>query len=226
MKSASFLDNLNTAARENPVAAGLVGMGLAWIFLGKSGAVFGEATVARSAKRAITKTVDTATGAVSGAVDQARQAARGVSDALSQGVEAAGDRISDTVAGLKTSKNEARSEFERHFAPPTSGGLADLLDRQPLVLAAVGVAIGAAIATAFPSTDIEDRVMGTAGGKLKETLEEATVEVAVRAGSVIDAVADEAAAQNLTPEAAKQAIRAGAVKVKTVAEAGLNSSAR
>lgn len=130
-----------------------------------------------------------------------------------------GDRIGDAVAGLKTSKSEAKSEFERHFPPPASGGLTDLLNRQPLALAAVGVAVGAAIASAFPSTGIEDRLMGTAGKKLKETLADATDAVAVKAGSVIEGAADEAA-QNLTPEAVKQAVRAGAAKIKTVAEAG------
>jgi hypothetical protein len=221
-----FLDNLNNAIRENPVAAGLIGVGLAWTLLSKSGAAVGDAAgVARTAKRTIDATVDVAAGAVSGAADQARQAAAGMGDALSHGVHAAAARIGDAVEGLKTSgqQPEAQSEFNRHFPSPSSNRLADLLNRQPLAVAVVGVAVGAAIASAFPSTGAEGRLLGSAGQKLKRTMADATGPLADKVGSVIEEATDEAVAQDLTPEALKQAARAGAAKLKTVADAGLDA---
>jgi hypothetical protein len=226
MRSTQFLDNLNGAVRENPVAAGLIGMGLVWIVLGKSGAAIRDASgLTRSAKRTIDTTVNAATGAVSGALEKAIKAASGMSDALSQSVEAAGSKIGEAVEGLKTSspEPETRSEFARHFPSPSSNRLADLLSRQPLALAVVGVGVGAAIASAFPSSGAETRLMGAAGEKLKETMADATSTFADKAASVIQEATDEAVAQNLTPEALKEAARAGAARLKTVVDAGLEA---
>jgi hypothetical protein len=227
MRSAQFLDNLNGAVRDNPLAAGLIGMGLAWIILDRSGGVVRDTSrMARGAKRAIDTTLGAATDTVSGAVDQVGKAAAGVSDTISEGLQAAGSTIRDAVeGGWKTSGqgSDMHSEFARHFPSLSSNRLADLLNRQPLALAAVGVAVGAAIASALPPTAAEDRLMGAAGDKVKGALSDATGAVAEKAGTVIEEAADEAVAQNLTPGAVKEAARAGAAKLKTVADAGLNA---
>lgn len=225
MTSPRLMDNLNNAVRENPVAAGLIGLGLAWIVLGRSGPVVRQSGVAQGAKRAIDGTLDTAAGFVSGAVDKAQQAASSVSDTLSQGVEAASAGIGEAMDGLKKSKAgpEHKSEFERHFPSPPVSRFADLLDRQPLALAAVGVAVGAAMACAFPSTVVESRIVGSTGETLKESLSKATDTIVDRAGAAIDEAVDEAVAKDLTPEAFRAAVKAGSEKVKTVAESALGS---
>ncbi|WP_119271482.1 hypothetical protein [Taklimakanibacter deserti] len=225
MRSTQLIDNLNNAVRENPVAAGLIGLGLAWIVLGQSGPAVRQSDMARSAKRAIDATVDTASNAAREALNQAQTAASGIQDAVSQGVEAASTKIDDAVEGLKTSHHEPKyqSELQRHFPSPPSSRLADLLDRQPLALAGVGLAVGAALAAAFPATDVESRIMGSTGEKLKETVASTTDRIVDRAGAAIDEAVDEAVAQDLTPEAVKEAVRAGAEKLKTVADAGLDS---
>jgi hypothetical protein len=226
MRSAQFLDNLNNAVRENPLAAGLIGMGVAWILLGRSTAALRETSeVARAAKRTLDTSLGAATDTVSGAVDQVSKAATDVSDTIAEGLGAAGSRISDAVKGsLKTSSHATtQSEFARHFPSLFSNRLSDLLDRQPLALAAVGVAVGAAIASALPSTSAEDRVIGTAGENVKEALSDAAVSVVDKVGSVIEEVTDEAVAQNLTPEALKETAKAGVAKMKIVADAGLKA---
>jgi len=225
MRSSQLIENLNTAARQNPVAAGLIGLGLAWVVLGRSGVAIGPRSVARTAKRGFDAAVDAASGAVTGAASQIQAAAGGIKDAVSQGVEAAGASIGEAVEGLKSTYRPPgqRSEFQRHFPASTSSRLTDLLDRQPLALAALGIAIGAAVASAFPASEVEDRILGPSGDTLKATLADATDAMIERTGAAIDGAIDEATAQDLTPEAMKNAVRDGAERVKAVADAGLDA---
>jgi hypothetical protein len=57
----------------------------------------------------------------------------------------------------------------------------DLLERQPLVLGAIGLAVGAAIAGAFSASDLENDSMGELSDNVKEDLN-------ARAGAVSQSV--------------------------------------
>ena len=48
--------------------------------------------------------------------------------------------------------------------------LGDLMDRQPLVIGAIGLAVGAALAGAFRTTQIEDNYIGGVSDDVKEDL--------------------------------------------------------
>ena len=63
--------------------------------------------------------------------------------------------------------------------------LSDLLERQPLVLGAVGFAIGAAVAGAFRSFDLENEWVGEYSDSVKEDLNK-------RAGAVSQSVREAA----------------------------------
>jgi hypothetical protein len=202
---------------------------MAWIILGRSGAVAKQTSeVLRSAKVALDKAVDVTAGPIgstlAGAISHAGTAGAGVSDAISRVVHSAGTVIGEAVEGLNASGNKPhiQSEFTRHFPPPRSRRLVDLLDDQPLALGVLGVAVGAAIASAFSSTSAEARLMGTAAERLRETATDAAVMIADKVEFVIGEATDEALAQNLTPEALKEVVKAGAGKLKTVAHAGSN----
>jgi hypothetical protein len=227
MTSTQILDNLNNAVREKPIAAALIGLGLAWVVFGRTGPLIRQSGVMRGAMDAIDTTADVAAGAASGAFSEAQKAASGLIDALSQGVETASSKIGDAVEGLLTQNQpKNQSEFGRHFPSPPSSRFAHLLDRQPLALAAVGMAVGAALASAFPSTGAEGRIMGSAGEKLKETVAAATDTIVERTAAAVEEAIDEAGAQNLTPGAVKDAVKEGAEKLKSVADAGLDSLKR
>jgi hypothetical protein len=227
MRSVQFLDNLNDAVRENPVATGLIGIGVAWMLLGQSRTVVRETRGAvRAAKNTIHTVADTASEAiepVAGFVDQVRKSTTEMSDAVSDGMKAAAAKVNDSVTGGAGAGGN-RSETDGGRGLPFSGReLVDLLERRPLALAALGVVVGAAIATAFPKTAAEDRALGEAGESLRETARNAANTVGDRMTAAIDAATDEAVAQDLTPEAAKEAAIAGAAKLKNVAKAGLSS---
>ena len=59
--------------------------------------------------------------------------------------------------------------------------LADLLERQPLVLGAIGLAVGVAVAGAFRASDLENEWVGEYSDSVKEDLNE-------RAGAVSQSV--------------------------------------
>ena len=105
----------------------------------------------------------------------------------------------------------------RKLVVPLQQGLADLWDRQPLILGALGLAIGASLAAALPHLAVEDGIFGEAGEKLKTQAKSVFSDQAAKAGNMIDAVTTEAQRQGLTPGSAKQAMRnvAGAIEPET-----------
>ncbi|WP_245270091.1 hypothetical protein [Nitrobacter hamburgensis] len=59
--------------------------------------------------------------------------------------------------------------------------LSDLLERQPLVLGAIGLAVGVAVAGAFTASDLENEWVGEVSDRVKEDLK-------ARAGAVSHSV--------------------------------------
>jgi hypothetical protein len=234
MRSEQFIDKLNDAVRENPAAAGLIGIGLAWMVFGRTSAFMREtAGAAHAAKASVDTAVDAATGAIGStmtdAADRVRQTTTAIGEAVSDKVKVAAAKVSgaaETGSQTATTLADKESAGGGRRALSYGKGFADLLERQPLALAAVGIGIGAALASAFPLTRVEGRFMGTAGGKLKETVTDAADTVVDRAASAIGEATDEAVAQRLTPDAVKDAVKTGAAKLKRVAETGLETMER
>lgn len=231
MRSAQFFDNLNDAVRENPVAAGLIGVGLAWMVFGGSRTVVRDARGAvQTAKDTVETAAETATGAVApvaGVVDQARRTATDMSDAISERVKVAASAVSDAVAtgsvSLGGSETHSESYSGGSAGPSRAREVADFLERQPLALAALGITVGAAIAAAFPKTAAEDRFVGNAGETLRQKAGQAASTISDRVAAAMDAATEEAFAQDLTLAAAQGAIRAAATKVKNVTKAGVDA---
>ena len=84
----------------------------------------------------------------------------------------------------------------------TQSNSADLLDRQPLVMGAIGLGVGAAMAAALPSTAVETGLLGQASADLQARTHEIAGQVTDRAADLADgvtaAVTNEAKAQGLT----------------------------
>lgn len=109
---------------------------------------------------------------------QMPQAGSNIARARSQAsdyAQSASDRASDyasQVASYASSTAESlRDESGRvigNMRTQMSGTVENVMERQPLAIALVGLLAGAAIATAFPATDIERRAMGPLADELKE----------------------------------------------------------
>ncbi|MCK1520296.1 hypothetical protein [Bradyrhizobium sp. 17] len=186
-----FFDNLVAAAKENPLAAVLIGGGALWLMAGEdrikgaarstaaaaSGVVDGGVSTMRTAASAIQRTAapptapemdhigsldgedtlqsakDAGSGVLSGTADKMRAQ-------FEDGLEMARDgfaKVRDQIPG-----GEAVSKAK--------SSLSDVLEKQPLVLGVVGLAIGAAVAGAFRTTDIENEYVGETSDAVKADL--------------------------------------------------------
>ena len=114
---------------------------------------------------------------VKSAAERARQKLAGTKDTVS--------------AGLRRTSGTAQVQTQR-----VREGFNSLLTEQPLLLGALGIAVGAAIGAALPATEQEDRLFGSARDK-------ALSEVKQRGTETYEQVRDKA---NAVGEEAKQSI--------------------
>ena len=98
--------------------------------------------------------------------------------------------------------------------------LAETFEQQPLLLGAVGLAIGAAIASSFATTRVESEWIGEQGAATRDTLKQAAKDATDRAWQ---AGKDEAQKQNLTEQAGWDAAERLAEKAESVLKAGRES---
>ena len=97
------------------------------------------------------------------------------------------DGLSATGASLKRQASEAYdsatsqagdamqtlSRYLPHDRSEVKSKLSHLLDEQPLILGAIGLAVGAAIGAALPMTRTEDNLMGSTAHRLRDTASDA-----------------------------------------------------
>ncbi len=130
----------------------------------------------------------TARGARDAALETASQwresagsAASSLRDATSSTYEHARSRVGDTASALSGATSAVyggvaqsagrTASGMKAFASGTATTSRDVVDfcrDQPLVLAGLGVALGAAVGAAFPSTEAERQLMGEASDDIKE----------------------------------------------------------
>ena len=144
----------------------------------------------------------------------AGQAADAVASAYDATTNAA-SRAGDTLSNAATSAAHAMQEKGTKWGSTLQQSLGEIFERQPLLLGAVGIAIGAGIAASIPTTEAENKVMGGASDFVREAVSEKAAQVKEMA----DAAVHEAKAQGLTPEAAGEALRAIGDKMGAVAQA-------
>jgi hypothetical protein len=228
------------AIRENPLAAGLIGAGVAWMLLGGSkgfgvmaGAVKGTAEKTGSAA------VKAGNAVASGMAKTGSNAAAGIKDAASEvrdtfasivpdqsvpDTENAYQAVSDAASAVGDRINSV-AETGREWGAAIKSQLSESLERQPLLLGAIGLAIGASIASTFASTAVEGEWMGEKSTAAREQLESLADDTKDRARQVVADVKEEAERQGLTTGAAKSAARGITDKVKNVAGAAHESVA-
>lgn len=235
--SRSFLDDLGSAVQANPVPAALIGMGALWMLMGGGRTTAAAALLANGASRAGDMLAPVGTALKSGTSkigETVSGIATAASDAVGQAAGTAGEAITEAAGRVATSAAETGKQVGAQSSAATGsaanlignvqGNLAETFERQPLLVGAIGLAIGAALATAFPVTRTEQEMVGDQAAAVKRNVEEFVSEQAGNLGDVanrtLEAVKDEAAAQGLTPAGLKQGaqtIRDKAMEVATSA---------
>jgi ElaB/YqjD/DUF883 family membrane-anchored ribosome-binding protein len=125
-------------------------------------------------------------GAVHATADAIGAAARSTSESLRHSATAVSETVSSTASHISEAASKFRrasdraghtvermkdssSELSRH-ATESAQNFVAFCKEQPLVLAGIGLALGAAIGAAFPATRAENKMFGAASDGIKEKL--------------------------------------------------------
>ena len=97
-----------------------------------------------------------------------RDAGNAASDAMSGAADKIRDRVDEGVAYAR--ENFGKLGPGKEYFTEAQSSLADMLERQPLVLGAIGLAIGAAVAGAFRTSVLENEWIGDLSDDVKADL--------------------------------------------------------
>jgi hypothetical protein len=220
-RTSDFIKDLGEAARRNPISAALIGMGAVWLLTGGrpvegGGALFRAAGLDRASEA----TKNTMAGAVSSATD-----------AFDTTTNAVREGAADTFQHASRLGAEYRNALPNpaDMMETARDRLGNLFEAQPLALGAIGLAIGAGIAAALPTTAIEESYLGETSAAVKNSdiVGRQVEKAATLASDAAGAAAEEAQRQGLTVENAKAAIedlsgRVGRVATAAGSRAGPN----
>ena len=115
---------------------------------------------------------DTGTDDSSGMMDRAREMGSEVSDTVSSTWNQARSRVADTTSRMADTAQGARESL-LHQKDRAVQGYNNLLRDNPLALGAIGIAVGALLGAALPTTEPENRLMGEASDDLADKAKEA-----------------------------------------------------
>ena len=202
----SFVDSVVTAARENPVAAALIGGGALWLLIGNeklksaaslaTAAAFPSADTGARSQRSARSSVEN-TQAPPTAPEMDHEGSFGLGETLRHASNAASDAVSKATDqmkdGFEKGADYARDNFGKlgetlpgaETFTSAQSSLSRLFERQPLVLGAIGLAVGAAVAGAFRASDLENEWVGEYSDGVKGDLNK-------RAGAVSQSVREAA----------------------------------
>jgi ElaB/YqjD/DUF883 family membrane-anchored ribosome-binding protein len=206
-----FANNLGRSVKENPVPALLTAVGIAWMVASsnrpRSSSTdayddryarndynaggfddIGYEDDAGDQKEGLSDKAQRLKASAEGSLSEAGQRVKSAAEQARQKLAGTKDTVS---AGLRRSSGTAQAQTQR-----VREGINSLLTEQPLLLGALGIAVGAAIGAALPATEQEDRLFGSARDK-------AISEVKQRGTETYEQVRDKA---NAVGEEAKQSI--------------------
>ena len=187
------LGNLKSQVRDNPLPVTLIGAGLAWLVLG-SGPSASSASSRSHARPSGNAGYADPNGVVTGSfADRASGMAEGMESAVGRSARTVGDMVADAASSAGSIAADASqtvrdnlSEGKRWVegvaggASSGAGDLAakarqsatDLFENEPLIIAALGLAVGTAIGAMLPRTSLEDQNLGAYSDKVRGTAQD------------------------------------------------------
>jgi hypothetical protein len=144
----------------------------------------------------VAESISDAAGYMSDVKDRVADTATSYAASVSEYAGQAGQSISDQTGRLK---QQAQSTLE--------SGLKRMLREQPLTVAVLGVAAGAAVAAVFPTTDVEGQALGGARDALSDMANKVGENVMGAAGAAGERLKSAASERGLTQEGLKEVAR-------------------
>jgi len=141
---------------------------------------------------------------VSGAASSVQDAASEITDRAFEKVASYASSASDYAGQARRAIGEQSVRAVRQTQSTLQETITRIVQDQPLAVALAGLAAGAAIAAAFPATDIERQTLGPIGEQASEAAErvgEQLKQATAKAGQTLKTAADE---RGLNPEGLKE----------------------
>jgi len=162
--SGEFAHNLGNTLKANPVPAVLTSVGLLWLALGQNRTP-APATTGTPLKEKVSGALDSIANSAGHTRDSlnrgshdVRDKVTGLGESVSAKASHTGERLSDTAAQAKDTLTDQAQQLKGTFDT--------LLREQPLVVGALGIALGALLGASLPRTETEDRALGKHSDKL------------------------------------------------------------
>jgi hypothetical protein len=178
--------------------------------------------------------IESAKGHLSASSETVRRAMHDTRDYLTDNLAAAADAASSVTGQIQESAATAASQVQASASKISGTGealirdgrrtVSQTWDQNPLLLAGIGLGLGALIAAAFPATKAERVVLGDAANTLRQTAENAGVQGVQAVRETIDKIAGTAKSEGFSPDGISEIGKAVAEKTRAVAERGISTA--
>ena len=171
----TFLSNLGTSVRNNPVPAVLTSVGLLWLMMSQNRPPTPQTGYRTGPDQ--DRVGEWADGLADG-IDSARDHLHQTTDTLKEGYRNAKGKaanLGESVSAAGENMSHVAHDVSDRLARSTqvmSSQFSHLLKEQPLVVAAAGIALGALLGAALPSTATEQRYMGKTSAGLADKVKQ------------------------------------------------------
>jgi ElaB/YqjD/DUF883 family membrane-anchored ribosome-binding protein len=250
----NMMQTLQRRARENPLQAVAIGAGLAYpafhlmraipaplLLIGAGLALSRSTTVQQATNQAwdhVRENVSDAADKARSAFEDARDTAGAALERASDAVTSAKDRVTDTLStasgkaagtAAETAENgqdslsRVRSGITE-MVSRTKETVADTYNQSPLLIAGLGLAVGALIASSLPATSAENRMFGDSAERLRRRASEAAAESLEAAKDTASDLVDAAGQQGLSAEGLSSAAGEMTQKARSVAERAVKTA--
>jgi ElaB/YqjD/DUF883 family membrane-anchored ribosome-binding protein len=171
----TFLTNLGTSVRNNPVPAVLTSVGLLWLMMSQNRPPTPRPGYqVRPDQNRVGEWAD----GVADGIDSARDHLHQTTDTLKEGyqsVKGKAANLSDKLGAATENISHAVHDASDRLVRSTQGmsdQFSHLLKEQPLMVAAAGIALGAMLGAALPSTATEQRYLGKTSADLADKVKQ------------------------------------------------------
>jgi ElaB/YqjD/DUF883 family membrane-anchored ribosome-binding protein len=181
-----YLSGFRGGIASNPIPAALIGVGLAWLVASRSGS------------RAGSEMYSSESYPVKGKLEHAQEEVEHTIEKVRGKIGEMGESLRETTRELKhkigygEGGGEEYYEAARMQSERLKGRLSDMWNTQPMLMAAIGLGVGAAIGAILPESRYEQETIGGTREGLKEKVKEYGKEQVEKVEEVVRAAGEAA----------------------------------